>query len=447
MPYAQGASLPSEPASKLGHLTVVNNPWVRDLITQFDAQETHTQDPSKTQWTEFDPKGVLPLSNIWAVDGSFAVVQSTLQTPPKEVAFVKTALLIIDKSKLDRIDKTHPHPLLMKDILADSAAYHSTAFPLRNVRTTKGTNYDAVRHIVFDSMRVDDGGAYFETLKWLAYQKWTAGKVSSPGFRCPSCPNEIDEGFPHDAESMKCPHCKNVVFLTDMLGFHLDMSEDSAPDSVASAYMLVMETMMLFTAIRLAWNYPDPHLVENTLFIKDGPLVLSKSYSKLVPSIRSFFEYAKHTGRKLYVIGQEKTGTFVDYLSSIAKYTPPHLSKDPLRYSVLTHDYVRREVYRAPDLANPYGLRTNWGEKVFVKLEPSTSIVLSVPTGHYSPAGDFPTDHDVIGLDRILATLPSLISRKYEGALFPIELANGVASMSSYPSAKILERFLDSAKK
>lgn len=42
-----------------------------------------------------------------------------------------------------------------------------------------------------------------------------------------------------------------------------------------------------------------------------------------------------------------------------------------------------------------------------------------------------------------MATLPSLISRKFEGALYPIELANGVASMSSYPSAKILERFIE----
>lgn len=43
---------------------------------------------------------------------------------------------------------------------------------------------------------------------------------------------------------------------------------------------------------------------------------------------------------------------------------------------------------------------------------------------------------------RILATLPSLISRKYEGALYPVELVNGIASMSDYPSAKILQDFV-----
>jgi hypothetical protein len=34
---------------------------------------------------------------------------------------------------------------------------------------------------------------------------------------------------------------------------------------------------------------------------------------------------------------------------------------------------------------------------------------------------------------------------KFEGALFPVELANGIASMSNYPSARILERFIEQA--
>ncbi len=64
------------------------------------------------------------------------------------------------------------------------------------------------------------------------------------------------------------------------------------------------------------------------------------------------------------------------------------------------------------------------GEKIFVKLDPGTSMVLNIPTGEYVDNADFPTPQDLIGLPRILATLPSLVSNKFEGALFPIELAN-----------------------
>src|SRR4029078_12188404 len=104
---------------------------------------------------EFDPSGIAPLRNVWAVDGSFVAIRYD-QTPPREVSFVKTALLTVDRTKLDAIDKEHPHPLLLQDVLTGSAVFHATVFPLKNVRTPLGTNYDAIRHIVRDSITLDD---------------------------------------------------------------------------------------------------------------------------------------------------------------------------------------------------------------------------------------------------------------------------------------------------
>lgn len=439
MPYDKGNRLAGESASKLGHLRVIQSEWVNELIGEFEYSSAEPSDTSNTIWTAFDPSKLLRLSRIFAVDGSFVSVSSN-DYPRKEVSFVKTALVRVDKAKLDKIDKDNPHPLLLQDALADSALYHATVFPLKNVKSKLGSNYDAVRHIVRDSMRVDQSGAYYETLKWLAYEKWAAIPIVSPAFDCPHCDHEIP-GLVFDADDGQCPKCKNVVFLTDMIGFHLDMGEDSAPESVASAYMLIMETLMLFTAIRFYWDAADKTLVSETLFIKDGPLTLRSQYSKLVPPIRTFMEFAKTQGRTIHVIGQEKTGTFSDHLSSIVRFAAPHARDEKPTYTVLTHEYVRREVYRAPDLSNPYGLRTNWGEKAYVKVDPGTYMVINVPTGKYDPSATFPTASDLIGFERILSTLPTIVSHKFEGALFPIELANGVASMSSYPSAKVLQLF------
>jgi hypothetical protein len=172
MPYSQGTRLPGESASKLGHLSVVQSDWVRSLIKEFEASTRSATDLSETTWTPFDPVGILPLRNVWAVDGSFVTVQSEGK-PPKELSFVKTALLTVDRSKLDAIDKEHPHPLLIQDVLRGSAIFHATVFPLKNLRTPMGTNYDAVRYIVRDSMKIDEDGAFYETLKWLAYRKWS----------------------------------------------------------------------------------------------------------------------------------------------------------------------------------------------------------------------------------------------------------------------------------
>jgi hypothetical protein len=443
MPYAQGSRLPGEMASKLGHLAVIESPWVRSLVEDFESAPALEADPSKTVWHSFDPAGVQPLRSIWAVDGSFVPVRSE-QNPPREVAFVKAALLMLDKAKLDVIDKDLPHPLLLRDALKDSGVQHATVFPLKNVRTSMGTNYEAVRHIVRDSIRADQGGAYNDTMKWLAYRKWEPTmNASSPAFQCPHCRKDVGSGLPYDADEGLCPHCGLTVYLSDLWGFHMEMGEDSAPESLASSYMLVMEHLMLFTAVRLMWSHRDPSLVSDSLFVKDGPLTLRSQYSKMVPNIRTLLQHAKTAGRPIHIVGQEKSGAFFDHLASIARFAPPYNRGESLTYAPLTHSYVHREVYRSPDVANPYGLKTNWGEKIYVKADPGAHMVLNVPTGEYDPNGEWPAAADLIGLQRILATLPSLVSHKFEGGLYPVELANGIASMSSYPSATILQRFLE----
>ena len=448
MPFQASTRLPGEMASKLGHLSVVKSEWVQSIISDFETNEENSEDTSGTCWLSFDASSVKPLTSVWATDGSYATIQAAGK-PPKEVSFVKTALLVIDKAKLDNIDKEHPHPLHIQDVMKNSAVFHATVFPLKNVKSSKDNNYHTVRHIINDSMKIDENGAFYETLKWLAFKKWDFQEHNSPAFSCPHCKHEVIDGIPFNEDSSSCPQelCRKEVFLTDMIGFHLEMDEECAPDSLVSAYMLIMETLMLFTAIRLLWDNVDEGALSETLFIKDGPLTLRSQYSKLVPYIRDFLEHSKTVNRPVHIIGQEKTGTFFDHLSTISKFPKPQTTEDPLHYSVLSHGYVRKEVHRSPDLKNPYGLRTNWGEKTYVKLDPTTALVLSIPTGAYSKNDEFPVSSDIIGLDRILATLPSLISRKFEGALYPVELANGIASMSSYPSSKILQNFTEESCK
>src|SRR4051812_11059331 len=116
MPYAQGTRLPGESASKLGHLAVVQSQWVNDLVNEFERPEHVDVDPSQTMWSRVDVTKAEPLRSIWAVDGSFVSVTSEGK-PAREVSFVKTALMTVDRTRLDGIDKEHPHPLLLQDIL------------------------------------------------------------------------------------------------------------------------------------------------------------------------------------------------------------------------------------------------------------------------------------------------------------------------------------------
>lgn len=431
MPYQAGKRLSGERASKLGHLDVVNSDLVNELVAQFEDREP-AQVETSANWVEI-VDDISPLRLIFAVDGSKQTIRSDFP-PYKELSFIKTALLRLDQHAVAKLDPVAPHPMALRDIMTDSAMYHATVLPLKGVSIKGQNNFDAVRQIIFDSMRDQSLSAEpYETLKWLAYEKWGNQKKSSPGFGCPYC-EELVEGLPFDHDEGVCEHCGGHLYLTDMIGFHLEMSEDAAPDSVATAYMLIHETLLLFTGVRIFWDANKFGVLRNALFIKDGPLFLKGQYSKLAIPIRNFFEYAKQNNVSVHVVGQEKTGVFVDHLEIIARNAPCNSLFAP------SNEYIRKEIQHRPERSEPYGSRTNYGNKVFVKFDEYHHLVLSIPTGHYTDTISLEVFQ---GLNKILGSLPPILSHRHECALVPVELANGVASLSSYPSAAILKVFAD----
>src|SRR5947209_4620263 len=130
MPYQAGRRLPSEQASKLGHLEVLKSPLVIELCHSFEAVE-EPREITASMWSEWS-RSAEPLTLIFAVDGSIQTIQSS--STRKEIAFIKTALLRVDQHAISKINKDTPHPFAIRDILADSAVFHATALPLRNIR-------------------------------------------------------------------------------------------------------------------------------------------------------------------------------------------------------------------------------------------------------------------------------------------------------------------------
>jgi hypothetical protein len=434
MPYQGGERLPPERASKLGHLDVLKSELVQKLCKSFEDKET-TSLPSMVAW-ETLPVGSERLAIVFGVDGSIQTIQSSVP-PHKALAFVKTALLRLDEYALAQVNKHTPHPLALRDILADSALYHATVFPLRNVQIPGFNTYHAIRQIIYES--VCDASLNrepLETLKWIAYEKWDGNKKRLPLFECPHCEENI-ASLAYDSEEGPCPKCHEKLYVTDMLGFHQEMAQDAAPDSVANAYMAIHETLLLFSAVRYFWEHSKGTLT-NCLFVKDGPLSIRAQYSKLVAPIRRFLSLAAKQGYPVHIIGQEKTGRFADHLGTIGESAPAGA------YFIPGDAYIKEQIQHRPIHGAPYGKDTNYGAKVLVKLNAHHQMVLNIPTGDHKPDPKF---GDLIGAGRIFATIPSILSNRYEGGLLPVELANGLASLSTYPSARILEIFADATRR
>lgn len=430
MPYKIGERLPGEMASRLGHLEVLRSKLVNKLVESFEDKNLPTAAEDKNPAWERIRTGEKPLTLVFSVDGSMQPIDSE-KPPYKRLAFIKTALLRIDQFALSKIDKDSPHPLVLRDVLANSALYHATVFPLRHVSIPGLDTYNAIRGIIFESVKdASLNGEPMETLKWLAYEKWDGKQKQLPFFECPHCEKTVAT-LPYDAETGKCPECNGVLYITDMLGFHQEMAPDSAPDTIATAYMNIHEVLLLFTAIRYYWeNAKD--VLSKCLFVKDGPLAIRAQYSKLVAPIRRFLSFARDQGYLVYIIGQEKSGRFFDHLEIIGNNAPDgHIFIPGDRY-------IKEEIQHRPNTGAPYGKDTNYGVKVFVKINNYHKMVLNIPTGDFKENAKL---SDLIGANRIFATLPEILSNKYEGALLPCELAHGIASLSTYPSAHILRIF------
>jgi hypothetical protein len=441
MPYQEGNRLPAERASKLGHLEVIQSPLVQKLCSNFNDPHFSEHKESLSKWTSL-PFGGIELKVVFSTDGSIQIIEQP-NPPYKSVAFVKTALLKVDQHVIGKIDKDTPHPFALRDLMKEAALYHSTVFPLKNVYIEGKSNFQAVREIMYESVK-DKGlndsldGAMMETLKWIAYEKYNEKPKAELGkFDCPHC-HKTEATLTFDTEKGSCPNCKGELFITDLFSLHLSMMDDFAPSQVASDYMSISETLMIFTPIRYYWDNKK-EILNNCLFVKDGPLALRATLAKLSTPIRRFFEYAKSKGIHVAMIGQEKSGAFFDHLQLIGNSAPVNSAFIP------DNNYIYKEIKHS-NSAGIYGWDTNYGAKLFVKINDYHKMVLNVPTGQRGEFVEAPSQEHLINFKNIIATLPKILSNRFEGALLPIELANKIASLSTYPSAKTLELFSEATK-
>ncbi|NVM66609.1 hypothetical protein FHW88_004927 [Mucilaginibacter sp. SG538B] len=426
----------TEKKSKLGHLEVISSPLVKKLCSNFE-DAIYTDQQSKTNWQSLPEPGK-PLSIIFSSSSAYKAIES-LKPPHKAIAFVKSALLRLDQYAIAKLDQRNPSPFAIRDLMKDSALFHSTAFPLRHVFIPGKSLLDSIREIIFESVK-DPGlnnslsGDMMKTLKWIAYEKWSEDQQKGlTPFGCPHCAENVAT-LAYDQEKGECPNCKNEILITDIFGLHFNITQDDyAPNQVATDYMAVCETLMIFSPIRYFWENNKANL-NSSLMIKEGPLSLRATLSKLKAPIQRFFRFAKKSGYEVAMVGYEKSGVFYDHFNLIAESAPDGSIFIP------DSEYIKNEVFHT-NTNSVYGEYTNYGAKVFIKFDSFHKLLINVPTGEKYENVLSPSIDKLIAIDKIVATLPQILSNKYEGALLPMELVDGIASLSTYPSAKALDLF------
>lgn len=430
MAYSSSSVLPFEHASKLGHVSIINDPFIKEMIESFE-DVSHDNMNSDATVSSFIDQDVETIPNTISIDGSYASIENN-QNRKKALSYLKVASLYLSQNKLDKANEPVVDPQLIKDIIAKNSDVFSTVLPLNNIVVGTHTPLESLRIIVEKSFQAYEDGMLYKTLRYLLFKKWNPRTFRPLKFGCPFCTKEII--IEDNKKEYRCDNCKKTIYLTDYLGLHMEINDDNTSESIAISLMQLIEHLTMFGYIRTLYKNA-PEKLSEVLFIKDGPLALYSQYSRLIPSMREFLGFINQS-YDINVVGVEKSGVFYEH-SQIVDTKLNNVGE----YFIPDNKYIFSNIKHGDPNITVYGERVNYGSKVYLKFDQDETTLFSIPTEKFTPN---PKKEDFINIDRIMKTLIGLKSRQYTNALLPIVAVNKIASMAMYPSNSILSRFTES---
>ncbi|MEE9296124.1 MAG: hypothetical protein V3W34_14355 [Phycisphaerae bacterium] len=373
-------------------------------------------------------EGDCPIQQVITVDGGHQAVPN-IARPERQVGFVQVAAQMI---KIEDIEHLRAHPMAdpreVRPMLGRFTHHTLAVLPLTGVNIPGLTVRQSLRTVVH---RFLSHYELYEALSYLVYRRWQTALDEPPSMNCLGCARPFD--LPRHATRFHCPECQEEHTLSDYLGLFEQDSEDRSRAETVSNLRAVLEALVLFSFIV---RFRDRKtIMERTLFLLDGPLILRAQLGRLVEPIRAVIADQRDSGRPIYLVGVEKTGG----LRSFADVCATTLA-NPGDYFLPDTRYIVEEIHGRAFNEHTYRNRVNYGAKVVARIGTNHVLALNVPTGEFSLS---PRPEDLIGFPEIVRTLADLISYSHENALIPIVLANTESSISNQPSGGLLEQFVD----
>jgi len=434
MGYISKKNRPSEYASKSSHVYVINSPSVKSFLARCNLPKRANQ----VSFGDYLLHSLAPIDNspirhVITVDGGYSEVPVQIEFPSSTIAFFQFGVLTFNIRDLEELDD---QPFIDPDDMTKLKQIQrlELVLPIRNVALKdEATLADSVRKAIYEFFKtaLDDGLA---TLKWLIFQEYDR---TLDEWNLASCPRCGSRNIPLKRNQMsknykfECKFCHEEILLTDVFRLHEAIDDDVGAGGVLGYVTVAVEQMILAHLIRLILKM-RPTLLDEILFIKDGPLAFFGQTANMHKPMRALvkFLFDRHN---LYMAGLEKSGPFVEHADEIAQKLGLG------QFLILNNDYIYK--YIIPGRANPnnpYGCTTYYGNKLIFRSSDDKTYVITLPTTDVLAN---PTIHDFLNLNVILNNIQKLRCDMYDDALFPVALVNKLVSLADHPSTRILQRF------
>lgn len=433
---------PAEYASKSAHSHVINDVSVQEFLAQCEMPKCAGDVMfSERMKVPYRPVSDNPIKHIIAIDGGYSEIAVQTEFPSATICFFQMGALIFSVYDLETINE---QAFIDPDDMAKLKNIQRLKFtlPVRNVRKkAESTLTASVRRSLYDFFRQKmDDGSLMDTLRWFLFQEYS---IPAPQWTLASCPVCSQTRIPLYLERMTrdytfvCTQCGGEILLTDVFRLHEAVDDDLGAGGILGYVTTTVEQLVLVHLIRVILK-TKPTLLNQVLFIKDGPLAFFGQTANMHKPMRDLIRYLfEH--HNLYLAGLEKSGPFVEHADEVAK------NLEGGSVLLLDNDYIY--TYITPGKAdpnNPYGRTSYYSNKLIFKTPTGAMHVASLPTLEVLAN---PTESDFRNLEVILTNIEKLKCDMYDNALIPIALANKLVSLANHPSSRILQKFAVGATK
>lgn len=437
MPYvSKRGRRPDEYASKSSHSYVVKDESVKEFLSQCDMPP-RAEDVtfSRRQQMFFETTTHNPIRFIIAVDGGYNEVPVRVEFPSATICFFQIGALIFGIEDLENLDS---QPFIDPVDMAKLNNIQRLKFtlPVRNITLRGETSLThSIRQTVFDFFGSSlDNGTLLETLSWFLFQEYSNPIPQWILATCPMCDHTnipLIRSKMSRKYTFSCPHCGEEIFLTDVFRLHEVIDDELGAGGILGYVTTTIEQLVIVHLIHIILK-TKPDLLNQILFIKDGPLAFFGQTANMHKPMRVLVNYL-FDHHNLFMAGLEKSGPFVDHADEIRNIF------DSSSVLFIDNDYIYKYILPGKaDPSNPYGRTTYYSNKMIFKTSADYMYVVSLPTRQVL---SYPTENDFPNLHVVLSNIEKLRCDMYDNALVPVALANKLVSLANHPSSKILQKF------
>lgn len=433
---------PNEWAAKTNHTHIIQDDFVKNFLSACDLPPDNIDADTFSEITyTLDSNVKNPIKHLLAVDGGYTIAEVKKQFPSSQIAFFQFGAVLFHVKDLEELsEKPFIFPEDMNKL--HNLQRFKLALPIKNIKSKSQSSLkNSIRKVIYDFfMEKRDGESFMETLDWLIFEAYSDTPIDE--YILGSDPNGDSGKVSLSRSAMKRDFTFEIsgetIYLTDVFRLYEVVDEEQGAAGILGYVTRLIEQLILVHFIKSIYQL-QPSLLNEFLFIADGPLSFSGQTANMHKPMRSLANYLQ-TKRNLFLVGIEKSGAFVDHAQQICLANADKTFLKKGDFILLSNEYIYKYIVPGNSETMHYGSTAYYGGKVIFHSEDGQILVLTVPV----PSRDVVLNPELSkfkNINEIILNMQKLRCAMYDDAVIPIALANKLVSLANHPSKVLLEKF------